>query len=243
VQLLDEPPGDAFDRYGHIAEMTRKFNPRTEPFCCLTGNSDGGKFLAAAKSDVVAFDAYPLGPDLKVGDAAPLLGFANIAQQFVKWATEHKADSWAVVQCHAITGGLRFPTPAELRAMTWSSLATGNKGVFFFLYQSEAVGQAMMDGLVDKQFKSRPLWDEVAKLTGEIGPLTEILSQLHDPKELKLDDPMLFARTLTDAKGNAYVIVVNLDATKPHQFKQGDLEPLELQPGDGKLMRVPKVQP
>src|SRR4051812_31289699 len=119
VQLLDEPPGDAFDRYGHIAEMARKFNPRTQPFCCLTGNSDGGKFLAAAKSDVVAFDAYPIDPSIKEGDATPLRGFANVAALFTKWATEHKADAWGVVQCHAITGQLRFPRPAELRAMTW----------------------------------------------------------------------------------------------------------------------------
>ena len=61
VQLLDEPPGDAFDRYGKIAAAVKAFSPKTEPFCCLTGVSDGGAFLKATKSDVVAFDAYPVG--------------------------------------------------------------------------------------------------------------------------------------------------------------------------------------
>src|SRR4051812_20128398 len=60
VQLLDEPPGDAFDRYGKIAAAVRAFDPNVKPFCCLTGGSDGGAFLAAAKSDVVAFDMYPI---------------------------------------------------------------------------------------------------------------------------------------------------------------------------------------
>ena len=242
VQLIDEPPAQGFADYGKIAAAMRKFNPRTEPFCCLTGGSDGDKFLAEAKSDVVAFDAYPFGPNAKPGDIDALRGFAQVSAQFQKWGAKNNANAWAVVQCHAITGQLRFPTAAELSAMTWAALAEGNHGVFWFLYQSEAVGQAMMDGLVDRDFKSRPLWDEVSELTGKIGPLTPILSDLRDPKELKTDEPMLLARTLSDSRGNHYVIVVNLDALNPHSFKQGAAEPLEIAPGDGKLLRVPAAQ-
>ena len=94
--------------------------------------------------------------------------------------------------------------------MTWSALAEGNHGVFWFLYQSQAVGQAMMDGLVDRQFKSRPLWDEVAKLTKQLTPLTPILADLHNPQEVKQADPNLLVRSLTDSKGARYQIVVNL---------------------------------
>lgn len=241
VQLLDEPTGDAFGRYGHIAEAVRNYSPGLLPFCCLTGNSDGGKFLEASKGDVVAYDAYPFGPATTVGDAEPLRGFANLAGQFTQWADEHKADAWGVVQCHAITGGLRFPTPAEMRAMTWSSLAMGNKGVFWFLYQSESVGKdVMMDGLVDRQFKSRPLWDEVAKLAEQLAPLTPVLARLRDSKEMKTADPMLLARSLVDGQGHGYTIVVNLDVTKAHSFKLGEGDALEIPPGDGKLLRVPK---
>ena len=211
VQLLDEPPGDGFARYGHVAAMTRAFNPRTEPFCCLTGGSDGDAFLTAAKSDVVAFDSYPILVNTKEGDTAPLLGFASTAGQFRKWADKHNANAWAVVQCHAITGALRFPTPAEMSAMTWTALAEGNHGVFWFLYQSQAVGKdVVMDGLVDRQFKARPLWDEVAKLTKQLAPLTPILADLHNPRKVEESDPNLLVRSLTDSKGATYLIRVNL---------------------------------
>ena len=262
VQLLDEPPGDAFERYGHVAAAVRRFNPRTEPFCCLTGDSNGDAFVAASKSDVVAFDMYPLAPGAKEGDAKPLKDFATYADRFAGWAAKHDARSWAVIQCHAITGGLRFPTPAEVRCMTYSSLATGNKGVFWFLYQSEQVGQAMMDGLVDRQFKSRPLWNEVGKLAKELAPLTDTLAKLK-PAPIKLESNADLARTFTDGFGNTYVIAVNFDTVHAKQIAlklPGDYSALKrlvrgtsedatnsrdaltwsakIDPGDGAIFRV-----
>jgi len=124
--------------------------------------------LQAAKSDVVAFDHYPIGVGNKKGDIAPLTDFAKVSRQFVEWANQNNARSWAVVQCHEITGALRYPTPAELRCMTWTSLAQGNKGVFWFLYQSEHVGQTLMGGLIDREGKAMPLWREVGRLAKEL---------------------------------------------------------------------------
>lgn len=262
VQLLDEPPGDAFARYGHVAAAVRKFNPRTPAFCCLTGDSNGDAFLAASRSDVVAFDMYPLAPGVKEGDAKPLKDFATYADRFAGSAAKHDARSWAVIQCHAITGGLRFPTPAEVRCMTYSSLATGNRGVFWFLYQSEQVGQAMMDGLVDRQFKSRPLWDEVGKLAKELAPLAPTLAKLK-PAAAKLESNADLARAFNDGDGNTYVIAVNFDTLHAKQITlklPGDYHGLKrlvhgtsddatnsrdalswsatLDPGDGAIFRV-----
>jgi hypothetical protein len=217
VQLLDEPPADAFERYGTIADAVRRFSPKTEPFCCLTGISDGGAFLKASGSDVVAFDMYPVGAGAKEGDAAPLNAFAQYAGRFADWAQAAHARSWAVVQCHAITGALRFPTPAELRCMTYASLATGNKGVFWFLYQTEAFGpKATMDGLVDRQFKPRPLWDEVAKLTARLKPLVPVLQRLTPDRKTKIGCPETArAYALRDGDGGLYVFAVNFDALRP----------------------------
>jgi hypothetical protein len=239
VQLLDEPPGDAFKRYGHIADAVTKFDPKTKPFCCLTGASDGGAFLADGKSDVVAFDMYPFGPGVKEGSAEHLNAFATYAQRFVDWANQAHADSWAVVQCHDITGQLRLPTAGELRCMTYASLATGNKGVFWFLYQSEHVGApTLMGGLVDRDFKPRPLWAEVAKLSEEIAPLTETLAGLKGPTDLPQDDKQLLARLLTDAAGMQYVFVVNMDATKARTVRVQYKAPPQ-KPGKFKVVRLP----
>src|SRR5207244_467644 len=96
--------------YGTLADALRQFNPRTPPFCCLVGGANGEKFLTHTKSDVVAFDMYPIGVANKPGDPAPLKDFARYADRFAGWAQKHDARSWAVVQCHDITGALRFPT-------------------------------------------------------------------------------------------------------------------------------------
>src|SRR6185437_15551900 len=185
VQILDEPPGDGFERFGHIVDALRNYAPGALPFSCLTGGSNGEAFLKATRLDVLCFDGYPIGAGVKEGDQKPLRDFGNLCQQFTDQAAKHNATPWTVIQCHAITGQLRFPTNAEMRCMTWTALANGQKGIFWFLYQSESVGQAMMDGLVDRQFKSRPLWDEVARLTKELAPLTPVLSDLRDEKKIE----------------------------------------------------------
>ena len=119
--------------------------------------------------------------------------------------------------------------------MTWSALANGSKGVFWFLYQSERVGAAMMDGLVDRQFNARPLWDEVGKLTREIAPLTPTLAGLRDPEEVKHDDPLLMVRRLSDSQGGNYMIAVNLDATNARRVKV-DGRDVDLEAGGGRLI-------
>jgi hypothetical protein len=219
VQLLDEPPNEAFGRYGKIADAVKKFDPKIPPFCCLTGGSDGDKFLAESKSDVVAFDMYPLGPTVKEGDPKPMKDFAMYAQRFADWAEQHEASSWAVVQCHDITGQLRLPTAGELRCMTYASLATGNRGVFWFLYQSEHVDQALMGGLVDRDFKPRPLWDEVGKLAKDLAPLSKLLIALKPDRRTQASaGPRGLAYVLRDKEMTAYVFVVNLDTNQPQKL-------------------------
>ena len=87
--------------------------------------------------------------------------FAETIHKASLAAAHGDAEPWAVLQCHAITGNLRFPSPAELRCMTNISLATGNKAIFWFLYQSEWLNKEKsveMPGLVDRDFKSSDRW-------------------------------------------------------------------------------------
>jgi len=119
--------------------------------------------------------------------------------------------------------------------MTWSALANGSKGVFWFLYQSERVGAAMMDGLVDRDFKARPAWDEVGRLTKEIAPLIQTLAGLKNPREVKQDDPLLMVQQLTDSHGEDWLVGVDLDLTKTRRVKLGAVE-LDIAGGGGRLI-------
>lgn len=219
VQLLDEPPEDAFERYAQVAAAVLQASPRAGPFCCLVGMANGEAFLKATKSDLVAFDMYPFGEGAKTSVEELLGDFAMYAQRFSDWAAAAYADSWAVIQCHEITGQLRFPTEAEMRCMTYSALATGNRGVFWFLYQTESVGKdTIMSGLVDREFKARPLWDEVARLTKEIRPLTPILATLR-PDHGTAVESTGHAFALRDRNGKLYVWVVNFDTVNDQRIE------------------------
>lgn len=243
VQIIDEPPGDGFKRFGHIADALRNYAPGALPFSCLTGGSNGDAFLKDTKLDVLTFDAYPLSPAAKEGVQKPLRDFGHLCQQFTDQANKNNAQPWTAIQCHAITGQLRFPTDAEMRCMTWTAIARGQKGIFWFLYQSEAVGQAMMDGLVDRQYKSRPLWDEVGRLTKELAPLTPVLGDLSGGKKLDASDKDVFAREYADSHGQAYAVVVNFDVTASHEIDLGRGSSKQtLPPGGGALVKLEKAK-
>ncbi|MEA2707552.1 MAG: hypothetical protein QOF78_153 [Phycisphaerales bacterium] len=267
VQLLDEPTD--FEKFGKVAAITRAFDPESHPFCCLIGNIDGAAFLLHSKSDVIAFDVYPYGPQHRPGDPNPLKHFTPYAQRFVDWAeaAEPRADAWAVLQCHEITGGLRFPTEAEVRAMTYTSLAAGNRGIFWFLYQTERVGkEQIMSGLVDRDFKPRPLWNTLPALIEEIKPLTPTLSRLRPDRAAKFEVKNGVGYGLRDADaadGTLYLFVINPDTLKERiahitaPLRNGVITPLPgeqpldlrgiagtiewditLPPGGGKLFKV-----
>jgi hypothetical protein len=265
VQLIDEPTD--FAKFGKIAALTREYAPRTPPFCCLIGDVDGSAFLRESRSDVIAFDVYPYGPGNKPGDTGPLNAFLPFAQRFADWAeaSEPRADAWAVIQCHEITGGLRFPTIGEVRAMSYASLAAGHRGLFWFLYQTQGLGpQTTMSGLVDRDFNPRQLWDELPKLIEEIKPLTPTLSRLRPDRTARYEIDNALCYALRDrADRTLYLFVVNADTVHPRTahvttpLRNGVITPLPeekpldirgiagtvewdvtLEPGAGKLFRV-----
>lgn len=216
VQLLDEPPPGSFERYRKVADILKQYDPDMPPFCCLAGTGAVEDFAKIVQPDVIAWDNYPLGPGTPVGDAAPLRAFTVAAQQSAKIGADHNADVWGVIQCHDFANGLRFPTPAEIRCMTYASLAAGSKGVFWFLYQTERLdptGKNMMHGLVNEQYQSSDRWDQVGKLTKEISALAPILSDLHpveNPTPPNPDDPVSMF-TMRDSQGKLYIFLINFD--------------------------------
>jgi hypothetical protein len=266
VQLIDEPQD--FQKFGKIASLARQYDPESRPFCCLIGQVDGAAFLRESKSDVICFDVYPYGVNTKPGDPAPLQLFKPFAERFVDWAEAAQpdpADAWSVIQCHEITGGLRFPTIAEVRAMSYLSLAAGHRGLFWFLYQTQRVGpQTTMSGLVDRDFNSRPLWDELPALIDEIKPLTPTLARLAPDRSARFEVKGAIAYALRDrAERTLYLFVVNPDTLKSvtahvtMPLRNGVITPLpeeqqldlrgiagtiewdvDLPPGGGKLFRV-----
>ena len=263
VQLLDEPWPEIFDRYGKVADILNHFAGSKPPFCCVIESANADAFLTKSKSDVVAFDCYPLGVNTPVGEAKALGHFRDVAVEAANAATKHKAQAWAVLQCHAITNGLRYPTPPELRWMTNVSLGAGCKGIFWFLYQTEwldAQHANRMDGLVDPEYRERPLWEEVGRLARRIrtiektmaslGPVTlgkDVQStgtvfELTGPEKeryLYVINPSVFdSRTIELTFSGALAAGLDPVPLGPKLIHDKELWSTRLEPGEGVLLRV-----
>lgn len=217
VQLLDEPGGGSYDRYRTVAASLKTYAPKLVPFCCLAGVGNVEEFLTRAKPEVVAFDCYPVGVGNPIGDPRPMLGFQGAALQASLAGLKHQVPVWAVLQVHSITGIHRFPTPAEIRCMTYLSLAVGCKGIYWFLYQTEYWNKdrnEFMGGLVDQNFKGDERWVEVGKLAREIRKLVPTLQQLQLAPDAVVTAANAQAHVLTDSAGRVYVFAVNTDTLK-----------------------------
>lgn len=221
VQLLDEPAGGSYDRYLKVETALKGYAPKLLPFCCLAGVGNVEGFLEQAKPPVAAFDCYPVSVHNPVGDPKPMLGFEGAALQASLAGLKHQTPVWAVVQVHSITGIHRFPTPAEIRCMSYLSLAVGCKGIYWFLYQTEFWDKArneVMGGLVDENFKGDERWVEVGKLAREIRKLVPTLQQLQLNTNAAVAVTNAQAHVLSDGAGRVYVFAVNTDTLKPRQI-------------------------
>jgi hypothetical protein len=238
VQLLDEPPpGEPVERYAKIADALRKLDPQHPPFCCLAGIGHVRDFAKTTKSDLAAWDFYPITVKHPEGDSAPINALLKAADSANKQAREANAHTWAVLQTFAITGRERYPTPAETRAMTWLSLGSGSRGVFWFLYGTQpldAAHKTIMSGLVDR----KDVWDEVATLTKRIGALQSVLADLA-PAESSLASSDGNVHVLTDWKGDFYVFVVNTDTVNAKKITTHFGTPSEVA-GEAEVVRLPE---
>ena len=249
--LIDEPWKTNFERYAQLAQVLKQVSPRTPPFTTLIGAGYIEEFLTATQADGVAFDLYPYENTLPVGADEPLKDFEFHAIRAGLAGARHNADIWATIQAHAllklpmtdtdkpdrdklppapssVPRQLRFPTPTELRCMTYLALAAGCRGVWWFYYQTQdfyyqrpempSLGKATMAGLVNKECKASDRWDEVKRLTAEIRLLAPILQTLR-PVEIGHNIPVAeetnrlvsssSGHLLQNAKGKDFVFAVN----------------------------------
>ncbi len=81
---------------------------------------------------------------------------------------------WAIIQSFGGDTYWRDPLPKELRLEVFTSLLSGAKGVFYFLYQSED----WINGMMDIEYHETPLIKEAKEINIKIEALAPILLQL-----------------------------------------------------------------
>ena len=148
---------------------------------------------------------------------------------YVRWygiarqvAREAGIPLWAVIQAHGWPGGLRSPSPEEIRVQVHLALAHGVTGIYYFMYTSHADpdGRADLQGLVDRNYGITPRWTEVQALNRMLQEHDDTLLELTSEVVFPGDAPASFVESLSDpadyhlgafthGDGTRYLMVVN----------------------------------
>jgi hypothetical protein len=157
--LIDEP--DMHSVSPEKVEAAHRFVKRlgaTKPTSLVLYQGDSAKWYGDI-ADITMIDRYPV----------PWLPLANFSQHIHKTrlATNEDRPLIAVIQSFDWTAhqsmlpgeeNLRPPTERELRSMTYSSLARGANGIFYFSYADMRL----------KERKYPELWEALKRVVGEV---------------------------------------------------------------------------
>jgi hypothetical protein len=172
-QIRDEPPMPMVPNWLMIQRELALADPTRPAFSCFCHQDSLARIAEQTKLSEAVFDIYPQGltlPQQSLGNFLPALdGYKAAARG---------GTMWAVLQSFAKPVVWRYPTPEELRAMTYLSLAAGVKGIFYFLYQSMPDHPEKLEGLIDPQGRPTWMYAPTAKLVEELGKLSSLILSL-----------------------------------------------------------------
>lgn len=172
-QVRDEPAPTMVPNWLLVQRVLATVDPTRPAFSCFCSVDALTSVTSQTQLSEAVFDIYPLGTG---APAQTLGGFVPALDAFRKASADN--TPWAVLQSFAKPGAWRYPSPEELRAMTYLSLAAGCKGVFYFIYQTLPSHPEKLEGLVDPGGKPKPIYEEVTRLAREMGKLSPLLLQL-----------------------------------------------------------------
>lgn len=172
-QIRDEPPPEMMPNWLLVRRVLAAVDPTRGAFSCFNDPNSLARAVASGELTEVAFDIYPHGaatPPQSLGGFLPALDAFQAAAKGV--------TMWAVLQSFAKPGAWRYPSPEELRAVTYLSLAAGSKGVFYFIYQVLPEHPERLEGLVEPDGKPTPMYAPATALARELGTLSPLLLSL-----------------------------------------------------------------
>ena len=172
-QIRDEPTPALVANWLLVQRILGAVDPSRPAFSCFCSSESLVSVADSATLSEAVFDIYPLG----VGAPRQTLGGFPAALDAFKDAAGRNT-LWAVLQAFAKPGARRYPTPEELRSMTYLSLAAGVKGVFYFIYQSMPKHLEKLEGLTDPQEAPTAMYGPASDLAKELRRLAPLLLSL-----------------------------------------------------------------
>lgn len=204
--ITDEVPDENLEPAGIAVRTLRDADPLHPAFSSIQPANNLEERLLTMDTPALLHHYYPflwdspVEPDIFDGFLSDLEKASNIAR-------ENDRPLWLILQAFSIEGALRMPTDAEMRCQVWLAMASGAKGIFYFLTQSIY----QITGLFS--FDSIPfdIYDDTMRLNEEISTLAPVLLDL-EPVNISVTAPAdQFTNMMSDSSGTPYLFCVNKD--------------------------------
>jgi len=214
--VRDEPGPALVSNWLLVQRILAAVDPTRPAFSCFNSRDSLVEVVDSTKLSEAVFDIYPIGAGAR---AQSLGGFVAALDAFTDAAERNIL--WPVLQAFAKPSAWRYPTPEELRAMTYLSLAAGARGVFYFLYQTMPNHPEKLEGLIDPQGAPTPMYDAASTLAKDIRQLSPLLMSLKPAASRSAPQGDLRVGNFIDAAGRPVLIVASTrpDAPVTARFK------------------------
>lgn len=205
--IYDEPPMHLLERWSVVKRAFFRYDPAhpTNSIFCSIDSFTLANSRYGLSAEYV-YDIYPVREDTPLG---------YNTSEFIKTLRDYehasKGNRWAVLQAFAKPKYWRCPTDAELRSMTYASLANGVRGICFFIYQSSKSDEKLK-GITDFKGKPQNNYATVAKLVSELHTALPLLAKMQTRKDIDIPGSHIKA-ALFSGNGEALVLV-NTDTAK-----------------------------
>lgn len=172
IHLADEPPIEAMDNLGVIAQWVRQAHPQMMIFVTAGwGPTDEyiDTLMTTIRPDVLMYDIYPV----LNGQAFDLDYHFEYLMRVRRKAAQYGVPCYAWLQSFA-DSERRLPSESELRMLAYSYLAAGYKGLGYYKYAAASSGN-FSNALLDLDDQPSPLFYHAANLNPEIQNLGQAL--------------------------------------------------------------------
>ncbi len=208
-QLVDEPRAHSADNFRLVARILRELDPEHPSFSALCILSELHR-TSRMGTPMVVFDSYVLRKEHEVG-GYDFRNWISIVENVRRPANGNGLPYWMVIQTFKHPNGIRYPTKAELRLLTYLSLAHNCKGIFFFLYNSMTQSERM-HGLVDTELRPTEIWGYAGELAWELKQLREVVLDIEPAETFAMSaDEDIHVQCFEDERGGRYFFAANLD--------------------------------
>ena len=230
-QIRDEPPPAWMPAWLAMQRALRRVDPAHPSFSCFNNPQSLVRAREASALTEAVFDIYPLKTAHPFGD---MDGFRTRLTEFLDAAGS--LPPWIVLQAFAKEDVWRYPSPVELRHMTYNAMVRGAKGYFFFIYQTLPHHPERLRGLVDAQLEPLDLLIEVRGLAERLQRLAPTLLTMVPAESFarvpqgidaccyRLDDGSLGVAVVNrDLEKSRYVPIVLSESVRPKPNRVTDL--------------------